>query len=64
MYQSPVPDLADRVGFEPTSLCRVIISDARRKIKCVFDRKFIYNLQIYLYNYIDKIFGGAIIYTD
>ena len=87
--------MADRVGFEPTSLlrdylissqgrydhfdtcpyskqtvrdrfagCRVIISDARRKIKCVFDRKFIYNLQIYLYNYIDKVSGGAIIYTD
>ena len=87
--------IADRVGFEPTSLlrdylissqgrydhfdtcpyakqtvrdrfavCRVIISDARRKIKCVFDRKFIYNLQIYLYNYIDKVFGGAIIDTD
>ena len=87
--------MADRVGFEPTSLlrdylissqgrydhfdtcpyrgerpkgrspgCCAIIPNARRKIKSVFAEMFIYNLQIYLYNNVDKVFCGAIIVPD
>ena len=77
--------VADRVGFEPTSLlrdylissqgrydhfdtcpsvCCAIIPNAEQKIKSGFAELFIYNLQIYLYNNIDKSFRGGIINAE